>query len=723
MKLNVAFLWHMHQPLYLDPNRDTFVMPWVRLHSIKAYTDMICCLDQVPEARATFNLVPSLLYQVEAYNQGKGDTFLDLSLKPATELTPTEQDFMLQHFFSCNWPTMVEPYPRYRELLSKRGRGTSREGFSSVRGNFTTQDLLDLQVWFNLTWVGFTGRKNPLVASLLKKGRGFTEKEKQGLLDVHKKLMKDLIPEYVKRWKSGQIEISTTPFYHPILPLIYDSDLARRCMPGAKLPRRFNFPQDARTQLARSVEYCRRILGDAPGGLWPSEGSVAPELVPLMEESGFSWAATDEGVLFHSLDTHGPYDLFQPYRVEADGKSVNMIFRHHELSDLLGFVYHKNVPQAGIQDFLRRLRSLRTDLQEMNRPPLVAVILDGENPWEYYQDGGENLLYGIYKGIVDDPDLNLVTVSDYLKEAPPTRTLSNLYTGSWINHDFGIWIGDKEENRAWEELGHARRIIEQLKTGGDEDTKNHCDQAMEYIYAAEGSDWFWWYGEQFVTDYAFEFDHLFRAYLQKAYRILGLSVPDGILAPIRETVSLRPKDEPAKFIHPVIDGHITTYWEWVGAGTVLLEELGGAMHLGKGGISGIVFGFDLENLYIRLDPREKKGLASWNPDVHLRLNIKAKNEIAIDLIPNKYQNNITWESAIFIDDVRTSREETGIECAAKDLFEILIPFSTLNALPGDELNMELESRRDGLVLDRWPRNGIIIIKVPDKDFERRHWLV
>ncbi len=723
MKLNVAFLWHMHQPLYLDPNQDMFVMPWVRLHSVKAYTDMICCLDQVPEAKVTFNLVPSLLYQIEAYNQGKSDNFLDLSLKPAADLTPVEQDFLLQHFFSCNWPTMIEPYPRYRELLSKRGREIDQTRLQDVRKDFTSQDFLDLQVWFNLTWVGFTGRKDPVVAALLEKGRRFTEKEKQGLLDVHKKIMRDLIPEYVSKWESGQIEISTTPFYHPILPLLYDSDMASRCMPHAKLPRRFNYPQDAQAQLLKSVEYCRRVLGNAPRGLWPSEGSVAPELIPLMKQAGFLWTATDEAILSHSLDTTGPYDLFQPYRIEVEGSAIDMIFRHHELSDLLGFVYHKNVPEVGVQDFMNRLRSLSASLQDMDRPPLVAIILDGENPWEYYKDGGESLLYGIYQGIVDDPDIELVTVGDYLKEFPPTKTLSRLHTGSWINHDFGIWIGGKEENKAWEELGQARRILEQVKRSGDEQTKNLYDQAMAYIYAAEGSDWFWWYGEQFVTDYAFEFDHLFRAYLQKAYRTIGLSVPESLLSPIRETVSLKPIDEPAKFIHPSIDGQITTYWEWVGAGTILLEELGGTMHLGRGGIAGIVFGFDLENLYIRLDPREKKGLETWNPDLSLRLNINSKVEVAIDLIPHKDQNSIIWKSDIYLDNIKTPMEGTGIQCAVKDLFEIAVPFSTLKASPGDDLTMELESRMDGLVQDRWPRNGNIIMKVPDKDFERRHWLV
>ncbi len=721
MKLYVAFLWHMHQPFYLDPHRDVFIMPWVRLHAVKAYTDMVRCLDHVPEARVTFNLVPSLLYQIEEYNRGKCDTFWELTDKPAAELTPPEQDFLLLHFFSCHWPTMVEPYPRYKELLSKRGREISHTRLQAIRDDFNSQDFLDLQVWFNLTWVGFASRSHPVVAALLDKGRGFNEEEKQSLLDVHRQLISNVIPEYVRRWERGQIEISTTPFYHPILPLIYDTDLAKRCMPGVRLPRRFSYPQDASAHLEQAAEYCKKSLGRAPRGLWPSEGGVAPEIVPLMAKSGFQWAATDEAILFGSLDTHHPHDLFQPYRVEVEGGAINMVFRHHDLSDLIGFVYYKNPSADGIADFLSRLKSIRSSLKGMDRPPIVAVVLDGENPWEYYGDGGESLLKGIYQGILADPDMELVTIGNYLDEFPPTRTLHQLYTGSWINHDFGIWIGGGEENRAWEELGQARAALERVEKEGGEEAKARCDQARPFIFAAEGSDWFWWYGEQFVTDYAFEFDHLFRAYLQKVYRSLGLPVPERLLTPIRETKPLRPLDEPARFINPVIDGLISSYWEWVGAGTVPLQELGGAMHFGTGRISRIVYGFNLDELYVRLDPWEKNGFDTWEPGLHLRLEIKAGEKLVIDLMLLKDENTINWKASI--ESEGASRRDLNIRCAVKEIAEIAVPFSAVGALPGDELTFSLEIRADGLVQERWPRKGDIVLRVPDEDFERKHWLV
>ena len=722
MELHVAFLWHMHQPLYVDPLKDVLIMPWVRLHAVKAYTDMVMCLDQVPEARATFNLVPSLLYQVERYVRGDRDTFWAVSEKPAAELAPPEQEFLLKHFFSCNWPTMVEPYPRYRELLSKRGREVTRARLQAAREEFTTQDLLDLQVWFNLTWIGFSSRRHPVVATLLEKGGMFTEEDKLALLGVHGELMEALLPRYLRLWEAGRIEVSTTPFYHPILPLLYDTELAGRCMPQATLPRRFSYPQDAEAQLSLAVEYFRKSVGRSPVGLWPSEGSVAPEIIPLMERCGFRWAATDEAILFGSLDGHRPHDLFQPYRVTVEGGSIDMVFRHHELSDLIGFVYYKNHPAEATSDFLSRLRAIRDASRDMDRPPLVAVILDGENPWEYYMDGGESLLTGIYRGVASEPGMRLCTIGDYLRHHPPTRTLGRLHTGSWINGDFGIWIGGKEENHAWEELGQARAVLERVEKEEGASNKGDLERARRHIYAAEGSDWFWWYGDQFVTDYAFEFDYIFRSHLQAAYTALGLPVPERLLTPIRKAKALRPLEEPARFISPVIDGKISSYWEWKGAGSVSLQELGGAMHYGAGRIARIRYGFSLEEFYVRLDPWDKNGFEEWEPGTILRLNIRSPEEmLAIDLLLLNNGREMVWKARTW----RNHAEETlpGIRCAVKEIAEVAVPFSVLSAVAGDELHFNVEVRRNDLVQDLWPRDGDIVLRVPDKDFERKQWLV
>jgi alpha-amylase/alpha-mannosidase (GH57 family) len=721
LQLYIAFLWHMHQPLYLDPIRDRFAMPWVRLHAVKAYSDMIACLDSRPKAKVTFNLVPSLLLQIQSYIQGKTDDFLELSRRPAIELSPSDQEFILTHFFSCQWPTMVEPHKRYLQLLELRGRDFGPSYTFQVRKKFSTQDYLDLQVWFNLAWVGFSSRNHPLISSLFQKGRLFSEEEKMDLLDFHLELMKGLIPRYSSKWIEGQIEISTSPFYHPILPLLIDTDLGRRPRPETKLPLRFTCPEDARTQLERGRRYCKEVLGKTPVGLWPSEGSVAPELIPLIEEAGFSWTATDEAILFNSLERNESQNLFQPYRVETNGCCTDMVFRHHKLSDLIGFVYQKNHPQAAITDFVSRLKEISSGLQEMDRAPFVAIILDGENPWEYYQDGGESFLTGLYDAIIKEPMLELVTIGQYLEDHPPTLTLPGLYTGSWINHDFGIWIGGEEENRAWETLGRARKAVDNAKKQEDI-TEEAMNMAMESIFAAEGSDWFWWYGDKFETDYAYGFDHLFRTHLKKVYNSLNMTVPDELLSPIRVPRPATPTTEPTYFIHPQIDGRVSYYWEWKGAGSLILGDQGGAMHSGASSLAEIVYGFDLESLYLRIDPREGS-FDAWEPDLGLRITISSTAIITIELIPSQFIDPLKEKFRVLKNGKALVFRETGVKCAVNEVAEAAIPFVFLDSNPKDKLTFYVEIIQNKLVRDRWPREGYIVLQVPDEDFERKLWLV
>jgi alpha-amylase/alpha-mannosidase (GH57 family) len=682
---------------------------------------MIACLDSRPEARVTFNLVPSLLLQIQSYLQGKTDDFLELSRRPATDLSSSDQEFILTHFFSCQWPTMVEPHKRYLQLLELRGRDFGPSFTSQVRKKFSTQDYLDLQVWFNLAWVGFSSRNHPLISFLFQKGQLFSEGEKMDLLDFHLELMKGLIPRYSSKWIEGQIEISTSPFYHPILPLLIDTDFGRRPRPETGLPLRFTYPEDARTQLDRGRRYCKEVLGKTPVGLWPSEGSVAPELIPIIEEAGFSWTATDEAILYNSLRKTEPQSLFQPYKVEINGCCTDMVFRHHKLSDLIGFVYQRNPARDAITDFVSRLKEICIGLQEMDRSPFVAIILDGENPWEYYQDGGESFLTGLYDAIITEPILELVTIGQYLKNNPPTSTLSGLYTGSWINHDFGIWIGGKEENRAWETLGRTRKAIDDSKKQ-ENLTEEALNTAMESVFAAEGSDWFWWYGDQFETDYAYGFDHLFRAHLKKAYKSLNMTVPDELLSPIRTPRPAIPTAEPTSFIHPQIDGRLSCYWEWRGAGSITLEDQEGAMHSGESSLAEIAYGFDLEWLYLRMDPREK-GFDTWEPDLVIRITVSSKAIITIELVPGRSAATLNEKFRLLKNKKALDPRETGVKCAVNEVAEVAIPFVLLDSNPKDKLTFYVETIKNELVTDRWPLEGYIVLHTPDEDFERRLWLV
>jgi alpha-amylase/alpha-mannosidase (GH57 family) len=722
LPLNIAFLWHMHQPLYLDPNRDRFAMPWVRLHAVKAYSDMLACLDSRPEAKITFNFTPSLLLQIQSYIQGKTDEFLELSRRPAAELSYSEKDFILTYFFSCHWPTMLEPNKRYLQLLELRGKNFKPSYCSQKRKEFSTQDYLDLQVWFNLAWVGFSSRNHPLINSLFEKGRLFNEKEKIDLLDFHLDCIKRLIPNYSSKWMDGQIEISTSPFYHPILPLLIDTDLGKRPRPEIRLPLRFTYPEDAEIQMYRGRLYCKEVLGKTPKGLWPSEGAVAPELIPLIEKVGFTWTATDEAILYNSLDKIEFQSLFQPYKVKINGSYTNMIFRHHELSNLIGFVYQKNPAQQAINDFISRLKKICISLQEMERSPFVAIILDGENPWEYYQDGGKYFLTGLYDAIIREPMFKLVTVGQYLEDNPPTHTLSKLYTGSWINHDFGIWIGGQEENHAWEILGRARNSVDNAKKLKNIDEKA-IKMAMESVFAAEGSDWFWWYGDKFETDYAYEFDYLFRSHLQKVYKSLNIKVPDELLTSLKTTRLVVPTNEPTCFISPKIDGRLSYFGEWRGAGSIVLESQGGSMYVDNHLLAEIIYGFDLKYLYLRIDPAEKV-FDTWQQDLILRITICSKDIINIELVPNIFIETLNSKKFRLLKNGKVViTDETNIRFAVNEVVEVAISFAFLNSNAGDKLTFFLETEKNGLILNRWPTDGYIMLSVPDEDFENRLWLI
>jgi len=726
MPLYCAFLWHMHQPMYLDPQRGRFRMPWVRLHATKAYMDMQYVVAQQfkegVEAKVTFNLVPSLLLQFELYRQGVSDDFLDMSRKPAHSLSSPEQEFLLKHFFSCHWPTMVEPYPRYAQLLTMRGREVSSSDTQWIKNKFTVQDLLDLQVWFNLTWMGFAAQKLPLVQTLLQKGRFFTEEDKNDLLDLQLEIMSRLLDSYKRLWQNGYVEISTTPFYHPILPLLVNTDIAARPRPEVKLPARFSWPEDAYSQLIKASDYLKTVFSQTPHGLWPSEGSVCPELIPAFQAAGFRWAATDEAILFGSLEHANHESLFQPYRVEVNGGSIDMVFRHHELSDLIGFVYKNSPAEMAVQDMLARLKGIYASLSSMKRPPFVAIILDGENPWEYYSDGGEGFLNTLYKAIDRDPDLKLTTISEYLEAYPPDITLKKLYSGSWINGDYGIWIGGEEENRAWNALGKARNAVAQKKSANELSAQVEAE-VMEAIYRAEGSDWFWWYGDQFSTDYAYEFDSLFRMNLQQVYSLLGLPIPDELLKPLRRAVVVQPTLQPTAFLHPTIDGRLTYYWEWHGAGLLSFSDSGGAMHQGRGLLKSIFYGFDTQTWFLRLDAHIawSKWRSESGEDVGLIVRL-AKDGVVYSLRFFINQGDI-WQMSLHKNDQQLEAIPEGMKWAVQDLFELAIPFEFTGAVPGQTWTLSVYTERKGLVLDIWPKAGYIPLTVPDKDFERRLWLV
>nr|MDP9264259.1 glycoside hydrolase [Acidobacteriota bacterium] len=300
-KLRIVFLWHMHQPYYKDLVSGEYRLPWVRLHALKDYYGMVRLLEEFPQIHQTFNLVPSLVAQIEDYVAGTArDPFFDVAAKPARDLSAEERQFALQYLFQANQTNMIGRYPRYHELW-EQFRPQDRDLERAVK-QFQTQDFADLQVLSQIAWFDEFFLDDPEVAALVRKGRGYSEADQQLVIRKQREFLAQVLPAYRAAAQRGGIEISASPFYHPILPLLCDTDLGRVSSPGLPLPQaRFQHPEDAEEQLRRGLALHERVFGAKPRGIWPSEGSVSEEVLALAHRLDLNWVATDEGVLGRSL--------------------------------------------------------------------------------------------------------------------------------------------------------------------------------------------------------------------------------------------------------------------------------------------------------------------------------------------------------------------------------------------------------------------------------------
>lgn len=566
-RLCVAILWHQHQPFYRasleGAPEGAYLLPWVRLHAVRDYYPMAALLDEFPGVRVTINLVPSLVFQIEDYvHRGATDLWMELSLTPARRLSETERGFIVARFFDADRKNEIQPHPRYAELFAKRRSG----------GRMTDRDITDLRMWFNLAWFPPEARAGSMrledgtdvsVADMVSKGRGFDDAEIAEVLEAQLRIMRNVLPLHRRLADSGRVEISVSPFYHPILPLVADTGRANIDAPGAKLPGRFSWPEDAKAQIERAAAFHEERFGARPKGMWPSEGSVGEHVVPLVAGAGFGWMATDQGVLARSgkwgYRTDDPEVLLKPYVAGAPGGEVSVFFRHTQLSNDIGFTMQRYADyDRAAADYVGWFRDGFARRVKCPGDRVLSIILDGENAWGSYRECGRAFLRGLYRRLSDDPELVAVSFSEYIEgnagrgvrphPASEQDRVSPLYCASWIDemgsargNDLNIWIGGPEENRAWDLLGDARR---RLAASGA--TPESHPKAYEALYAAEGSDWFWWFGEDFTLPAGGDwmFDWLFRERLKDVYRCLGVDPPEVLEWPIVRRSAVWTRDLP-----------------------------------------------------------------------------------------------------------------------------------------------------------------------------------
>ncbi len=638
-RVHLVLLWHMHQPQYRDPSSGRYVLPWTRLHALKDYWGMVRVLEEFPRVHATFNLVPSLGAQLEEYASGQfHEPWFDLAYRPADKLTAEDKAEILLRAFQVNRENLMSRWPRFVELFE----WAQTAGDSAV-STFAPRDWRDLQLLSQLAWTDEEWlAKDPVITRLSKKGANFTERDKEQLRAKQLELMASVLPEYRKAAASGQVELSTTPFYHPILPLLCDTDIARVANQWTPLPQPpFRNPGDAREQLARARQYHERVFGQAPTGLWPSEGSVSDQALGIAAEMGFRWFATDEGVLGRTLnigfgrDTAGVPDnaprLYSPLRVRWGEHEMVGLFRDHYLSDLIGFVYSRMDASAAAEDLHRRIRAIGERVP-LKRPLTVSIILDGENAWEYFPQAGREFLRQFYGRIENDADIRALTVSEAIAAAGEIPTVDHIFPASWISANFDVWIGHSEDVTAWELLREAREFYAQAanhraKGASNAPTEQQLAAAYESVLAAEGSDWCWWYGPEHSSANDAEFDALYRKHLTEIYLALGAEAPDSLAEPIKRRPERAVVAVPAAYLQVQVDGRESSYFEWLGAGLYSTDRRSGTMHGRSYFLHELRYGFNEEYFYVRVDPFVE-ALAELR-DCEFRVTLRAGEELRV----------------------------------------------------------------------------------------------
>jgi alpha-amylase/alpha-mannosidase (GH57 family) len=533
-KLKVVLCWHMHQPQYSEPMGGVYQLPWTYLHAIKDYVDMAWHLENVPGAKAVVNFAPTLLEQLDDYDQqlkgrfkGTGrlkDPLLIALESPVQPVHAEERKTLINACLRANDEKLIQPFPHFARL-AEMARWALEE--PDRLHYLNDQFMIDLLVWYHLVWMAESVRRSDVrIQALMKKGRLFTFHDRRQLMMVIGELLSDLIPRYRRLAETGRVELSVTPYAHPIVPLLLDINSTLEAMPDAELPEITRYPgglERAHWHMEEGLRVFESFFGFRPKGCWPSEGAVSAETLKVVSQHGFEWAATGENVLRNSLNASGMSNasIHRPYKLP--GASPACFFRDDGLSDMIGFTYTKWGADDAVNDFIHHLLNIKKTT-ESDKERVVSVILDGENAWEYYSYNGYYFLQSLYRRLQEHPDIELTTFSDALRSGVQPAKLPKMVGGSWVYGTYSTWIGDPDKNRGWDLLSEAKKVYDKViaTESFDEETL----QALERQLAiCEGSDWFWWFGDYNSADSVSDFERLYRLHLSNLYQMLGEEVP------------------------------------------------------------------------------------------------------------------------------------------------------------------------------------------------------
>ncbi len=690
---------------------------------------MVKLLDEFPGVHQTFNLVPSLIWQIQEYVSGEArDPFLTVASKPAAELTPEDRRFALAYLFQANQKHLIARYPRYNELWHRfdaAGRNPEK-----AFGLFSKQDYADLQVLSQIAWFDEFFLHAPGVDELIRKGRGYDRADQEMVLEWQRRILAAVLPAHAEAANKGSIEISTSAYYHPILPLVCDTNQGAVSVPGLPLPsNRYRHPEDAREQLKRGLDLHQEVFGKRPVGAWPSEGSVSEETLAIAAELGVQWMATDEGVLGRTIGIHfeRPSEgrlrpeqaakLYTPYQYRSGKTEMKLAFRDHTLSDLIGFVYSGMPAKEAAAHFIRSIKESARPMTDKGRDAFVPIILDGENAWEFYPESGREFLRRVYDALQNDPAIEAVTMSEAMAAHREAPVLDRLVPGSWINANFNVWIGAPEDNKAWDYLSEARDFYERAKAKADPEK---AELAFEELLIAEGSDWNWWYGPEHHSANDRDFDELYRKHLSNVYQLLGADVPLYLSQPIAAGAA-RPNYVPqSAYITPRVGSVVVRYFDWLGAAVYNADRHTSAMHGKQFLLDAIYAGVNENTVFGRLDFCELP-----NQSIQLVVNIEVSGRKAESV---EDPAHLRWRISADVDgglsrwEFRNSEVLATSEKPADDVvvamtkrFEFQLPLHLLKAEHGNTIHLRFSLLHEGLPIDALPVEGAVQLPVISED--------
>ena len=728
-KLSIAFYWHMHQPVYQLTSGGDYLMPWVRLHAVKDYLDMAMWTKKFDKLKLNFNIVPILVDSIIDYaEKGAHDIHSRMTITPENELKQEDKIFILNNFFDANYQTMILTNPEYHRLYQiVQTEGTNDTSI------FTNQEYADLMALFNLAWIDPSYKTSiPELKKLIKKGKNYTLEDRINIIEIQRDIIRKIIPSTKKLVEKNKIEITTSPYYHPILPILLDyKNIKKNQIPDDDISN-LKTELDAKVQTEMALDRIEEVFGKRPRGIWPSEHCVNGKTLELLSSLGVEWSISDEGILANSInfefehDFKGylkePYHLLKTYRYKTKNTDLKMIFRDSAIPNLISFEYQNHNPIATANDLYDRIKVLQSKiLSSPDREHLLTIALDGENCWENYLEDGASFLKTLYTLITEDETLETVLISDYLDNTKEDKPLNKIAAGSWMNRNFKLWIDEPVKDIAWTYLKRVRQDFSNFVKR--EPLNPNIELARRELFICEGSDWFWWYGEPNDSGRDTIFDFLFRTHLKIIYRYLDLGTPKYLDDPISNISTTKPSKYPKSLISPEINGKFVTTEEdiWNNAGFIEIPD-GPVLRESKL-FDKIRFGNDENYFYLKFNLnkylRENSDLSRRTYQMYIYLRKASNRQVLAPVrLINKTQNISPVSMEKFHNEIQIAirndklqllriikaipgdmwvlEQAKTIETAYDEVLDVKIPFELLDIKNGETLEVLFVNAKYGI---------------------------